>query len=52
MNSSDRERAMLVLDERVCWIRSTFDKVLEWNEYENELKCYALATSPECVGIA
>ena len=29
MNSSDRERATLVLDKRVYWSRSAFDNVLE-----------------------
>ena len=42
MNLSDRERAMLVLDKRFCWSRSSFDNVLEWNECQNELKHYCI----------
>ena len=31
---------MLVLDERVCWSKSSFDDVAQWNECKSELKCY------------
>ena len=31
---------MLVLDKKICWSRSVFDDVAQWNECERELKCY------------
>ena len=42
MNLSDRERATLVLDKRVCWSRSLFDNVMQWNECKTELKHYCI----------
>ena len=40
MKVTDREKAMLVLDKRICWIRSAFDDIAQWNECKRELKCY------------
>ena len=40
MNLTDKERAMLILDKNICWSRSAFDDVIQWNECKTELKCY------------
>ena len=40
MNLPIRERAVLVLDKRVCWIRSVFEDVNDWTDCKNELMCY------------
>ena len=39
MKLTDREKAMLVLDKRICWNRSEFDDVVQLSECERELKC-------------
>ena len=40
MNLSNRERALLVADKRVCWSRSVFDDVNDWVDCKGELMCY------------
>ena len=40
MNLSNRERALLVLDQWVCWSRSESENANEWTDCQNELMCY------------
>ena len=40
MNLLDKERALLVLEKRVCWSRSAFDNAHDWTDFQNELKHY------------
>ena len=42
MNLLDRERAMLVIDKRVCWSRCSFYNVMQCNECKTELKRYCI----------
>ena len=38
MNLVCRERAMLVLCERICWSGSVFEDVVQWSKCKAELK--------------
>ena len=31
---------MLVLDKSICWSKSTFNDVTQWNDWKSWLKCY------------
>ena len=42
MNLLGRERAMLILDKRICWGRGAFNNVMQWSECKTELKCYCI----------
>ena len=42
MNLSNRERALLVLDKRVCWSISFFDDFNDWICYKGEFKQYSV----------
>ena len=40
MKLTDREKAMLVLDKKICWITSVFNNVAEWKDCTSELKLF------------
>ena len=40
VNLSNRERALLVLDKRVCWSRSVSDDANDWTDCKNKLMHY------------
>ena len=42
MKLIDREKAMLILDKRICWSASVFNGVDEWKDCKSELKLFCI----------
>ena len=40
MKLIDKEKAILILDKRICWSTSEFDDVGEWKHCKAELKLF------------